>query len=205
MDKDYRSSDWGDDELDRELSAALASYAGAEPRSGLENRVLANLRTERLRLANRSWWCWGVVAVFVAAIVVAVGLAWRTGKPSVPAATSHSLPTKQDPQPAWSAANEPINGKVRPQPLPAPRKRTAPRPQPAVVVAEAEPKLDQFPSPEPLSEQEKILASYVAEYPERAVLVARAQAEMLRQDEEEEMQKSGSGNDKDKDSQRRNQ
>ncbi len=32
------------DELDRMLDAALAKYAAAEPRAGLEARVLANLR-----------------------------------------------------------------------------------------------------------------------------------------------------------------
>jgi hypothetical protein len=49
------------------------------------------------------------------------------------------------------------------------------------------PKLDQFPSPQPLSEQEKILQSYVAENPEQAVLLARSRTEALRQDQLEEM------------------
>jgi hypothetical protein len=44
------------------------------------------------------------------------------------------------------------------------------------------PKLDQFPSPQPLSEQEKILAAYVAKYPEDALLLAQARAEALRRD-----------------------
>ena len=42
------------------------------------------------------------------------------------------------------------------------------------MVAAGSPKLDQFPSPQPLSEQEKILTNYVAQYPEHAVLIARA-------------------------------
>jgi hypothetical protein len=50
------------------------------------------------------------------------------------------------------------------------------------------PKLGQFPSPQPLSEQEKILQNYVAKYPEQAVLVARARSEELRRDQLEEMQ-----------------
>jgi hypothetical protein len=48
------------------------------------------------------------------------------------------------------------------------------------------PKLAQFPSPQPLSEQERILASYVAKYPEQAALVAQARAQALQQDREEE-------------------
>ena len=35
------------DPLDRDLDAALAKYAAVEPRAGLEDRVLANLRAER--------------------------------------------------------------------------------------------------------------------------------------------------------------
>jgi hypothetical protein len=47
------------------------------------------------------------------------------------------------------------------------------------------PKLDVFPSPLPLSEQEKILASYVSEYPKHAALVAEARMDDLRQETEE--------------------
>jgi hypothetical protein len=65
------------------------------------------------------------------------------------------------------------------------------------------PKLDQFPSPRPLSEQEKLLQSYVAEYPERAVLIARARTEALRQDQLEEMKGFPSG-DRGTDSDERN-
>jgi len=46
-------------------------------------------------------------------------------------------------------------------------------------------KLDVFPSPLPLSEQEKILAIYVAQYPEHAALVAEARMDALRQEDEE--------------------
>jgi hypothetical protein len=51
----------------------------------------------------------------------------------------------------------------------------------------AEPKLDVFPSPLPLSEQEKMLASYVAEYPKEAALIARLRTEALQREFEEEM------------------
>jgi hypothetical protein len=57
----------------------------------------------------------------------------------------------------------------------------------ATAVASANPKLDQFPSPQPLSEQEKLLENYVAKYPERAVLLARARFEALQRDQLEEM------------------
>jgi len=51
-----------------------------------------------------------------------------------------------------------------------------------------------------LSEQERILADYVADYPEHAALIARARTEALRQDGAEEMREAEVG---DRDSQQR--
>ena len=47
------------------------------------------------------------------------------------------------------------------------------------------PRMPEFPSPAPLTEQEKILAQYVAKYPEHAALIAEARTEELHRDEEE--------------------
>ncbi len=70
------------DELDRMLDAALAKYAAVEPRTGLEDRILANLRAERTRVPDRAWWRWSVAGALAAVVVVALALAWRSGKPS---------------------------------------------------------------------------------------------------------------------------
>ena len=43
------------DELDRALDAVLAKCAAAEPRVGLDDRILANLRTVEARAADRKW------------------------------------------------------------------------------------------------------------------------------------------------------
>jgi hypothetical protein len=60
-----------------------------------------------------------------------------------------------------------------------------------MAVGANSPKLDQFPSPQPLSEQEKILASYVNQFPDHAALLAQARMEMLRRDREEELRQAG--------------
>ena len=46
----------------------------------------------------------------------------------------------------------------------------------------ATPRLEQFPSPQPLSEQERILADYVTQFRREAVLGAEAQRRLERQD-----------------------
>jgi hypothetical protein len=175
------------DAVGRDLDAALAKYAAVEPRAGLEERILANLRVEGTRVPNRAWWRWSVIAAVVAGLVVALALALRSSKPSDPAIASHSSTTTQGTkEPATKAASNGGSNEVRPPAPNAPRRIAAHRTDPAVV-ASAAPKLDRFPSPRPLSEQEKLLENYVAKYPERAVLLARARFEALQRDQLEEM------------------
>ncbi|MGB7331500.1 MAG: hypothetical protein WBD25_08940, partial [Terriglobales bacterium] len=73
------------------------------------------------------------------------------------------------------------------------RQRPAPVQSHPLVVVATQPKLDQFPSPQPLSEQERMLASYVAKYPETAALVAQARAEALQKEMEEEADANTTG------------
>jgi hypothetical protein len=61
-----------------------------------------------------------------------------------------------------------------------------------IQVPKALPKLDQFPSPQPLSEQEKLLASYVAVYPKQAALLAKLRTEELERERIEQQSKSAS-------------
>jgi hypothetical protein len=175
------------DRLDRELDIALAKYAAAEPRAGLEERVLANLRTERRGVSDRVWWRWGVAsAVALAAVVMVVALAWRSSMQPPPVIADHpstATPRAEQPGPRV-ASNGAENGTSSPAHPPTTRRVV--RRAHARAVAEAYPKLDQFPSPQPLSEQEKILVSYVEAYPDYAVVVARARTESLRRDELEE-------------------
>ena len=164
------------DELDRMLETALAKYAAAEPRLGLEDRVLANLRAEQTRVPVHGWWHWSVAAA-LAVVIVAVALAWRSGKSSLPVVADHSSAQMQ-------GTKEPVNptvsdidrGEVRSvEPGPA-RNKTGHHYRPSVEIA-IHPKLDQFPSPQPLSEQEIALVKYAHLFPQEATLVALAQVE----------------------------
>jgi len=173
---------------DQWLESALIQFGKAEPRVGLENRLLANLRAERAQAyLRRRWWrALGMVAS-LAAILVAVRVEERDRerKPESTAATSTTnraearelVQPRPIPQIVHPATTHPATEAVL--------RRPAHRPTRDLAVAST-PKLAQFPSPQPLSEQERILASYVAKYPEHAALVAQARAEALQQDREEE-------------------
>jgi hypothetical protein len=163
------------DELDRALDSALAKYAGAEPRAGLEERVLANIRAERARVPDRAWWRWSAAAL-AAVVVVAAALALRSGGPTQPVVAKHTpVTTRSRREPERLIANGEAN-LVRPLAHP-PIPKTLARPYQSKVMATAAPKLDQFPSPRPLSEEELALARYVRDFPEEARLMAKAQAE----------------------------
>ncbi len=176
---------WGSaerDPLDRILDAALAKYATVEPRIGLEDRVLANLRAEGAQASRNAgwrWWQWTAAAV-AAAIVVAM-FAWRSGMPTHPAIAHR--PAISTPGAKETEAQSALNGNGKPTHVRTRRTPTDERPaHPNPAVAAAAPKLDVFPSPQPLSEQEKILANYVAQFHDQAILIARVTNEELKRD-----------------------
>jgi hypothetical protein len=173
------------DALDRELDAALAKYAAVEPRAGLEERILANLQSEQTRTPERAWRRWCVAAAAAAVIVVAVALAWKSGRPVQQQIVQHT-PAQQSPQqppPQVEANDQHIGAGSATTPK---RQATVRHSQPVIaVVATANPKLDVFPSPQPLSEQERLLLDYVHQSPMEAAQIARAQTELAAREEAE--------------------
>jgi hypothetical protein len=177
-----------DAELDRQLEVMLAEFATVEPRAGLEERVLANLRTKQDRAEERSLWRWPALAVLAAILLVTVSLVWRSAKskPDLtvqhPPKATHFETQVGDSRGGGSVPRHMAGSKRRFKPHAF--NRTVPETASAA-------KLDQFPSPQPLSEQEKILARYVTKYPEHAALIAQARTEELLRDDAEEMGEVG--------------
>jgi hypothetical protein len=174
--------------LDHALDTALVKYAAAEPRAGLEDRILANLRAQERQSAGPIWWRWiaiGAVAMLVAVFALTFS-SKRRELVSTPNPVKHGSGKQTQ---ALGTTTESQSTKQRAS-ISAVMKN---RPHHATIIAVTAPRLQQFPSPQPLSEQEKILAAYVAKYPQHAALIAEARAEELRRDEEE-MAETTSGN-----------
>jgi len=181
-------------EINRELDAGLALYAAVEPRPGLEERVLANLRMERAKALQRAWWRWSLAGA-AAIVFVVVVVAWRRDSLFRPTISSHSLAVSDSLRPKTIATSDDQQTQARAQAFqPMPRVHQRMRP---TVAKELQPKLDQFPSPQPLSEQEQLLARYVAQHHEEAVLIARASTAPLQEDREEETQETEAGSNTD--------
>ncbi|MGB7131696.1 MAG: hypothetical protein WBD59_12850 [Candidatus Sulfotelmatobacter sp.] len=175
------------DPLDRELDAALAKYAAVEPRAGIEQRILASLRAEQKQSSVRPWWGWPAIGgLSVAVVVAALVLAFEFWNPA-PSLTAHQSPTA-----TLSAAGKTIAsvGNLRGAASRATELGTVSeqrRPRGAHLHSREDenaggPKLDVFPSPQPLSEQEKMLVAYVAQHSQQAALIARARTEELKED-----------------------
>lgn len=203
MDSDHwqdgmNQQDLNNDAFDQQLDAALSKFAAVEPRAGLEDRILANLRIEQERPTERSWWRWPVVGALAAAVIVVVlSLAWSSGKPQNIAA--HLSPSKQtnDHAATTQVANNGGISRIRPHERTSAKRASPLAVRPHVTEVIAAPRLARFPSPQPLSEQEKILVRYVTKDPEHAALIAQARTEELRRDNAEEMRQLFPASDED--------
>jgi hypothetical protein len=164
------TNDPSDDQLDHVIDAALTKYAAVEPRTGLEERVLAVLRAEQTTARAKTWWRWGMAGALAAVLVVALALALRSGKSSHPVFVNRPAETQPSPTQAPLTAN--AGAETVPARVPPVRKQNR---QPISTRLAADPKLDVFPSPRPLSEEELALARYVRNFPSDAKRVAQAQ------------------------------
>ena len=156
-----------DKRVDEMLDSLLANYSSAEPRPGLETRILANLRDAEENKSPAGWWNfkWLWAGMVTAAIIVAALLIsgrHRVEPPThVIVKTSPAVPQPEIQPHAPAVRNETV--RIRP------RKSLAPtRPQNAALALNERPAV--FPTPTPLSEQEKLLLSYLAGTPREEVI-----------------------------------
>ena len=160
------------------LDAALKRYGEAEPRPGLESRILATLRTEH---SPESRWGWRPALAGLAVVLLGAAIFLARGR-GVVHETAVGTAIKKEVQTTPKARPAPVLAHVLTPAVErsSPRKAYA-RPVNSVAAAEMAPRLEQFPSAQPLSEQEKMLASYVRDWPQEAKLVAQARTELLEQ------------------------
>jgi hypothetical protein len=140
-----------DRNLDNLLDSLLARYSDVQPRPGLETRVMAQLREQAGRKKSWKWslsWMWaGAAATALVTLVFII----RLERPiKSPEPLHHSGPSVvQPPRAGISVTTAQQNGRT-PQP----------HHQELAVAADTRP--DVFPTPAPLSDQEKLLLRYLA-------------------------------------------
>src|SRR3954464_13882207 len=158
-----------DRQIDEMLDSLLANYSSAEPRSGLETRILANLH--EAEKTPQGWWSfkWIWAGVFAAAIVIAMALV--SGRHRVTLPTNTVVETRQ---PAPQPQIQP-HAPVAPQIAAKGHRRkpsAVPASQHSATLARSQ-RPAVFPTPTPLSEQERLLLSYYSHTP-REELIAQS-------------------------------
>ncbi len=156
--------------VDELLDSALARYRSAEPRPGLEERVLGRLRAEP---EPKPWlgWTWRLaagVAVFAIVVATAHWARWTVFAPGTPARISGGSPTEMSKSSASVSVSR--SEVTKPVASPTARKMKSRTVRQAALRRVAEPRGDVFPSPAPLSEQERLLIAYLKLNSSRALL-----------------------------------
>ena len=177
-----------EENFERELDGALAKYAAAEPREGLEQRVLATLRAQGSHAGRVAWRRW-VAAGFAVASLAGLAI-WVGGRSAVvnirPVAIHQQIPSAGDSAsnsgPATDLNIEETQGQSRKKPMKSTRRRDK---EIARASVEVVPKLAQFPAPEPLTEEEKLLIQFVGQDPEGAALFAEVRARELQRESDQ--------------------
>jgi len=156
-----------DRQMDEMLDSMLANYSSAEPRPGLETRILANLQGAAGNESPAGWWNfrWLWAGVVTAAIIVAAVLI--SGRHRVAPPTNVGVKTSPAPQteiqPHAPIARQETARLHRHKPSTVPTV-----PQNTALALSERPAV--FPTPTPLSEQEKLLLRYVAGTPREEVI-----------------------------------
>jgi hypothetical protein len=148
-----------DKQMDEVLDSLLANYSSAEPRPGLETRILANLQEAAEKDTSQGWWnfkwFWaGAVAAAIMVAVLVIGGLHRVKPPTNVVDKTNQPVLQPEIQPhAPAAPEETVRSHHR---KPSPPKLL----QNAALALNQRPAI--FPTPTPLSEQERLLLRYMA-------------------------------------------
>jgi hypothetical protein len=166
-----------DRKLDKMLDGLLSAYSAAEPRPGLETRILANLKEASARKSAWRWgfgWVWAGAATAAAlAILLTVYFSRPQRRLGAPQIVQHAPQRESQPSPASQEESGPAPaGSAKSQSGRQQRQQLA-KLQPAQAHNVTVVRQEVFPSPSPLSDQEKLLFLYLAGTP-REELVAQS-------------------------------
>ena len=170
-------------QIDELLERGLREYSQVEPRGGLEERVMANLRTQP---APRPWWRMWVPALAAAAVLAMVAaVALRPAKQETQVGRAPETGPRLTASRTGPRANTGKQAQIAAppkRPLAANRHKEelAPAGQQQgegsrAQVAVQQPRQAVFPSPVPLTEQERLVLALLQQAPHEVEKVAKEQ------------------------------
>ncbi len=150
--------------VDELLDSALAHQRGAEPRAGFETRILAHVRAASTQSSRKTFWLASAATAAAVITLAAIYVARRPHRPVVE--TSQAVRAVPSPSP-----NETLTASSQSAPKASPGtsviepKRIARRQSKPSRGVEAHHWPSQFPTPAPLTDEQKALVRYVQETP----------------------------------------
>jgi hypothetical protein len=165
-------------QIDDMLDSLLANYSSAGPRPGLENRILANLREAEEKEAAHGWWNFKWLWAGAALAALIVGGVLISGKRHIATPTHRAVQTVQPavqqravPQPIVEQpdvqSSVPTVGAT--QAIHHRHRTLASGPQQNATLAWSQ-RPAVFPTPTPLSEQERLLLQYYSRTPREEMI-----------------------------------
>ena len=155
-------------QLDRLLDSLLSQYSAAEPRPGLETRVLAQIAEKRERkqtLQNRLRWLMvgaGIAASAIAVVIATVAFRaeQRHSPTPPPAGIAHVQQPRQNSEDVGVAPTNPaVNRRIVIRHTVVAQRTEKGNGQLQTLAVSQRPAI--FPTPVPLSEQERLMFAYV--------------------------------------------
>ncbi len=160
---------------DRLLDAALARYSDAEPRNGLEQRILANLAehsTRRAPVWNRLLWTASACAAALA-FVIGISLLHQNKRPANPPAAHIAVPTNIQAQvPKLTSSISQPRPTTKGSRIPATR---------VIAKQVSSPHQSHFPALTGPTEQELLLMAYLNATPMHELLAVAAEQQQWRE------------------------
>lgn len=156
-------------QLDAMLDEMLANYSAVEPRPGFEQRLAANLWETK---PQRRWfefggWAWGMVATATALLLLATYAFWPAPK-SRPNEVAKATEKEVAPV-ATGSSVQPRAPQVANESSAATKRQAVHRSRP-VIAKTTVPKRETFPARAPLTDEEKLLMSYMARTPQQELI-----------------------------------
>lgn len=148
------------DELDRLFDSALADYADPGPDSGLESRILSRIAEETHSTPRRRWLAWAVAlpAAAIFLFFILISHPWTHHTPTIP----QQADVSHQPAPSIQGANRPSSTPTLIHRSQAPVRKERPRRVAFATRSAPLPKLEIFPTPQPLTPQEQALVNFAA-------------------------------------------
>ncbi len=165
------------DELDQLIRSALSTYGQSGTDPGLEERILARIANEREPARSHRWLPWAIALPIAAGLLLLLIL---SGSRQIHHPSNSAEIAQPSGQPLYTATRPEVSTGL--YAAPAHRAKIfLPQTQPRMnaSVEDPLPKLDVFPTPQPLTREERALAVFANHAPEpelRALADAQSQA-----------------------------